>query len=389
MRDADPWSRTTAGRPGGRAPVSPATIALLVLLPLLAGCGAQEEQGSDGPRTVPVEAVEVETATLRDTVGATGGLNALEEVELQSESTGPVVRVHFEEGSRVEKGQTLVTIDPDKLRSELSARRAALESAEARAELTRRTFERVRTLHERGSASREELDRAESDLDQARAEMRRIASEIELTEERLQDTVVVAPMTGMISERLVDPGDFVDVGEPLATLYRTDTLEITFGLPERFYDRVAPGQEVVAEVTAYPDREFTGAVRFISPAVDVATRTFRVKARIDNADGLLKPGTFARVRVTLETRTGRPVIPEEALVSTRSGYLVFAIEDGAARRRPVTIGLREPGRVEIREGVEPGETVVRAGQMSLVDGVSVEIVEHVSRSPGGPGSLPR
>lgn len=389
MRDADPWSRTTAGRPGGCAPASPATIALLVLLPLLAGCGAEEQQGSDGPRTVPVEVVEVETATLRDTVGATGSLNALEEVELQSESTGPVVRVHFEEGSLVEKGQTLVTIDADKLRSELSARRAALESAEARAELSRRTFERVRTLHERGSASREELDRAESDLDQARAEVRRLASEIELIDERLEDTVVAAPMTGMISERLVDPGDFVDVGEPLATLYRTDTLEITFGLPERFYDRVAPGQEVIAGVSAYPDREFTGVVRFISPAVDVSTRTFRVKARIDNAEGLLKPGTYARVQVTLEKRRDRPVIPEEALVSTRSGYLVFAVEEGTARRRSVTIGLREPGRVEIREGVEPGETVVRAGQMSLVDGASVEVVEHVTRSPGGPGSLPR
>jgi membrane fusion protein (multidrug efflux system) len=336
-----------------------------------------------------VETVQVRTATLRETVGATGSLDALEEVQLQSESTGPVVRVHFEEGTRVEKGRTLITIDPDKLRSELSARRAALESAEAREELTRRTFERVRTLHDRGSASREELDQAQSALDQNRADLRRLASEIELMEERLEDTVVVAPLTGMISERLVDAGDFVDVGEPLATLYRTDTLEIAFGLPERDYDRVEPGQEVTAAVSAYPETELAGEVVFVSPAVDVATRTFRVKARIDNSAGLLKPGTFARVQVTLEKREDRPVLPEEALVSTRTGYIAFVVEEGTAHRRDVTIGLREPGLVEIREGLEPGETVVLAGQMNLVDGSPVEIVEQAPRTAGGPGSLPR
>jgi membrane fusion protein (multidrug efflux system) len=389
VTDADPWSR----------PIVPIVgVALLLLAAGLfvtacgddeAGAGATDGTQAGPVNAVPVETVRVRTATLRDTVGAAGSLNALEEVELQSESTGPVVQVHFEEGTRVERGRTLVTIDPDKLRSELGARRAALESAEARQELARRTFERVRTLYERGSASREELDEAESARDQNRADVRRLASEIELMEERLEDTVVAAPFTGMISERMVDAGDFVDVGEPLATLYRIDTLEVAFGLPERFYDRVAPGQEVTATVSAYPDREFSGEVRFISPAVDVATRTFRVKARIDNSEGLLKPGTFADVRVTLERREDRPVVPEEALVSTRSGYIAFVVEDGTAHRREVTVGLREPGLAEIREGLEAGETVVRAGQMNLADGVPIEVVDRAPRAAGGPGSLPR
>lgn len=360
-------------------PAAPALL-LATLLLTTAACGGEEEGGGQQQSATPVEVVEVESVSLRDTVGATGTLRALETVELASEAAGTVQRVHFEEGARVEQGQRLVTLNPEKLRSQLAASRSAVEAAEARVELTRRTYERVETLFDRGSASREELDRVETDFEQATAEAARLASETDLAGERLSDTAVYAPTSGHISERLVDVGDFVDVGQPLATLYRTDPLEIAFGVPERAMGRLRPGQEVTATVSAYPEREIPGTVGFISPSVDEATRTFLVKARVDNSEGLLKPGSFADVRVTLERRTGRPAIPEEALVSTRTGYVVFVVEDGKAHRREVEIGLREPGRVEIREGLEVGETVVKAGQMRLAEGAEVEVVEDL---PGG------
>ncbi|MDX1631342.1 MAG: efflux RND transporter periplasmic adaptor subunit [Thermoanaerobaculia bacterium] len=365
---------------------SPRLLFPALIVALLAGCSGEDEgAGNGGSRTVPVEAIRVEAETLRDTVAATGSLRSPEEVTLRSEVTGPVERVHFEEGTRVEEGQPLIAIDAEKLRRELRARRAALEAAEARVELTGRTFERVETLHQRGSASEEELDEAESAFDQAGADVRRIEAEIELVQERLEDTVIEAPMAGEISERLVDSGDFVQVGDPLADLYRTDVLEVAFGVPERVLERIAAGQEVTVRVPGFPDRTFTGEVGFISPAIEEATRSFLVKARIDNPDGRLKPGGFASVRVTLERREDRPVVPEEALVGTREGYFVFVVEDGVARRREVEVGLRVPGKVEIREGLQPGETVVRAGQMSLAGGEEVEVVENVVE----PVNLPR
>jgi membrane fusion protein (multidrug efflux system) len=157
----------------------------------------------------------------------------------------------------------------------------------------------------------------------------------------------------------------------LATLYRIQPVEVVFALPERLLGRVRKGQPVRVRVDAYPDRIFDAEVTYVSPGVRESTRDFTAKARIDNPDGLLRPGSFATSEVVVQVREQQPVIPEEALVAVRRGYIVFVVEDGIARRREVLIGLREPGRVEILEGVEPGEIVVTNGQMRVNDGSPV------------------
>ncbi len=132
---------------------------------------------------------------------------------------------------------------------------------------------------------------------------------------------------------------------------------------------------MTATSPAFPDERFEGRLSFVSPVVDEASREFRVKARLPNPDGQLKPGAFATAHVTLATRTDRPVVPEECLVSLRQTYAVFAVADGVAHRRDVTIGLRQAGLVEIRAGLEPGAQVVRTGHMRLTDGDAVRVVD--------------
>jgi membrane fusion protein (multidrug efflux system) len=152
-------------------------------------------------------------------------------------------------------------------------------------------------------------------------------------------------------------------------------------------------------VDAYPDRTFETQVTYVSPGVRETTRDFTAKARIDNPDGLLRPGSFATSEVVVQVRQQQPVIPEEALVAVRRGYIVFVVENGTARRRDVQIGLREPGRVEILEGLEPGEVVVTNGQMRVTDGTRVRGVgdpgesdtarsEDGSSSSGPPSTAP-
>ncbi len=326
--------------------------------------------------------------TLKDTVVVSGELRALETVEVRAEATAPVLEIHFEEGAEVRRGELLFTLDPAKLADRLDSATAALDAARARSRLARRTAERVRTLHERGSSSDEELDRADADRRQAAAEVRRLSAETELLREQIDDTTVLAPLDGRISERLVDAGDFVQVGDPLAVLYSADTLEVAAGVSEGYAGRIEPGQNLELRVAALPERSFSGDIGFVAPAIDPATRTFLVKGRVDDPEGVLKPGTFATVTITVRTLRDRPVVPEEALVSTRDGYVVFVIEDGTARRRDVKVGLRAPGEAEIRSGVEKGETVVRAGQMSLDDGARVEVVADVPEEGAG-AEIPR
>ncbi|MGB2985955.1 MAG: efflux RND transporter periplasmic adaptor subunit [Phycisphaerae bacterium] len=347
---------------------------------LLCGVTACERAKSDNPASrqdegVPVRTALVQPGTLRETVRGIGTLRAAETVEIKPEIDGIIREIHFEEGGAIEKDQLLFSIDDEKLKHQLASRRAALAAARVQLANAQRILKRVQVLTERSAADRDEFDQAQTDFRAADAEVDRMEAEVEWVQARLDDTRLRAPFDGVISECGVDVGDYVQAGDDLTTLYRISQMEIAFTLPERFMGQVRPPQAVAVRVSAYPDRDFNGQVYFVSPEVDESTRDFLVKATVKNPEGLLKPGAFGTAVVTLEVRERRAVIPEEALVATRGGYIIFVVEDQTARRREVRIGLRETGLVEIVEGIEPGERVVRAGHMNLSDGVRVRVVQ--------------
>jgi membrane fusion protein, multidrug efflux system len=329
---------------------------------------------SPGRPAVPVEVVPVRAMDLAETLRGVGTLQAAAVVEIQPEISGRIRAIHFEEGMPVEEGQLLFELDDEKLRSQLAARAAGVRATQVRAENARRAFERQEQLLARELVPQDEFERAQAELDEAVADLERLEAELGLVEEQLQDTRISAPFAGTISERAVDRGAFVTTGDTLATLYQTDPLEIAFTVPERHLGRVARGQPVEVTVAAYRDRAFEGEVQFVSPALEAATRSLLVKAQIPNPDAQLKPGAFATAILTVGVREARPVVPEEALVATRRGYLVFTVADGVSQAREVETGLRRAGVVEILSGVEIGEQVVRAGHLRLSGGDAVEVV---------------
>ncbi len=368
---------------------------IVVAAALLGGCGDDKAKGvsPQGKRRVPVSVAQVQKETLEETVRGIGTLRAIEVVELRPEIAGTVVEILFEEGQEVKAEALLFTLDASKLQQEQAARRAELEAAQIRLSNAKRRFERFDSLSA-GAVSRDERDDVETFFQTAKADVDRLEAELARVAERLKDTRINAPFTGMISEHKVDVGDFVEVGDLMATLYRADELEVAFTVPERFMGRVKRGQPVEILVDAYPDHRFRADVTFVSPSVDERTRDFLVKAIVGNPERVLKPGAFATAVVTVATRENRPVIPESALVATRSGYIVFVVRDGTAYRRDVGIGLRKPGVAEIREGLAAGETVVTAGQMNLSDGVGVTVRakdggESTKETEEGEGEAPR
>ena len=357
-----------------KCPVTRAIVTTWVVLSgILAGCGGSADSAARQDEGVLVEVVLVQPASLHETVRGIGTLRAAETVEIKPETDGIVREIHFEEGGKVGKEQLLFLIDDDKLTHQLAARKAALETARVRQADANRRFNRIRDLFERNAADLDEIDETKTDLRASTAEVVRMEAEVELVQAQLDDTRIRAPFDGVISERYVDVGDYVQDGDHLATLYRVSQMEIAFTLPERFMGQVQPRQAVAVGVSAYPDRRFEGKVYFVSPQVDEGTRNFLVKATVKNPQGSLKPGAFGTAVVTLEVREQRPVIPEEALVATREGYIIFVVENQIAHRRSIRIGLREAGVVEVREGLESGERVVRVGQMNLSDGTRVQV----------------
>ncbi len=360
------------------------TILALALLVVLGGAlglvmllDGGENDGPAREQRAPVELVTVESRTLEDVIRGVGTLQATQQVVLRPEIAGRVRQVHFEEGGLVEAGQLLFELDDDRLRRQRAAAEAALRSAAVRLANAERTLERQRRLREQGIVAEEELDRAQSAYDEAEAERERIEAELAVLDEDVKRTRIAAPLTGLISQREVDPGAYVGVGDPLATLYQIDPVRISFAVPERYLGRLHRGQRVQLVVAAYGEEVFTGEVSFISPAVDPATRTVRVRAEIANPDGRLVPGTFATAWATLDVREDRPVVPEESLVGTREGYRVYVVDDeDHAHARAVTTGLRRGGVVEILDGVSVGEQIVRLGHMRVSDGDRVRVVNR-------------
>jgi membrane fusion protein, multidrug efflux system len=349
-----------------------------VLVALLLQCACRPGQDRDQARERP--AVRVETAQVRaedivETLQGIGSIEASEMVIIRSEISGVIAEVRFEEGSRVSEGDVLYVLRDEKLRQELEAGRSSLRAARASLEQARQTFERFDTLFEDGLISAEEHKRTKTDLETARAEVQRLSAQVALQEEQLRETVVSAPMDGVLSQSLLDPGSYVGGGEELATLYTETALRVAFMVPESGMGRVRTGQPATTFVPAVGDERFEGQVVFVSPSIDVRTRKFLVRASVKDASGVLKPGAFASAEVAVEVRRQRPTVPEGSLVAAREGYFVYVVDArDTAQRKDVAIGSRQAGLVEIVEGLEPGEIIVSTGQMQLSDGDPVQVV---------------
>ena len=360
----------------GATLIFPRYILGFVVLPITLSLGCNqdtEENPQETAKDIRVEVVSVQKKSFRETVRGIGTLRARETVEISPEMAGILRDTHFEEGQPVKRGDLLFTIDDSKLNRQLRERNAALEEAKARMEKAEKTAERISKLYKRHTVSEERWDQAVTEVEAARAEVSRLSAALELTRERFKDTRIRAPFRGVVSKRHVDPGDYVRRGQVMVTLYDTENLEAEVKVPERHMHRVQSGQKAELRIPAFPKSVFSGRVRFVSPAVAEHTRDFLVKVSVENSERKLKPGTFAGITLITAVRESRPAVPEEALVATREGYIVFVVENGKARRRTVRIGQREAGMVEIREGARVGDTVVRTGHMRLSDGDRVSI----------------
>ncbi len=353
-------------------------MVLVLSLVMVGGCTSSGEQQTEETREegIPVQVHTVQTETLEETVQAVGTLQASQTVRISPEIAGRIEEITFTEGERVSRGDTLVQLDDDRLRQQYEARRHSLSEARANRDNARQTFERNERLIEEELISEQEYDNSRTALESARARVQQLEAQVEEAREQLEDATIHAPYAGIMGSREVDSGNYVQPGTVVSVLYRLDPLEVQFTVPGRFAGRIEPGQTVRVHVSSLPDTTLRGSVTFVSPSIREQTRDLLVKARIDNSNRAAKPGAYARVELTLQTLENRPVIPAEALVGTTEGYILFTVENGEAHRRSVEPGIRRPGLVEIREGLQPGARVVQSGHQNLTDGSRVQIINE-------------
>ncbi|MCA1979024.1 MAG: efflux RND transporter periplasmic adaptor subunit [Thiobacillus sp.] len=334
-------------------------LSLLLLVPALAFGQAS------GPPFIPVNLVKAAASPVSNTVQAVGALIAEDSVMLRPEIDGRIEQLLFREGQPVRKGAVVVRLDAAEQRTRVAAAEADLRLAESR-------FRRSEELVAQNFISRQALDEARANLDILRARLNQERVALARTELR-------APFNAVAGLRQVSPGAYVGKGDDIVRLDALGHLKLEVPVPETYLPRVKLGQPVTLTVDALPGQTFSGKVDAIDPRVDPASRNVRVRARIANPTGQLKPGMFVRATAQLGGRTSAILLPEQVIVPRADGNYVFLAVNGKAELRKVALGRREPGRVEILSGVAPGDNVVLDGQIKLRPGVPVVSLEQAAQ----------
>ncbi len=354
-----------------------ASLTLPSLVLGLAACnsagGQPKGAGGNGPGgggmpPMPVEVVVARSDTVVDAILATGEIEALQSIELRPEIEGRLSAILVREGGEVGRGPPLFKVAAAPLRAEVAR-------AEAERDLARPSLARTRELLGQKASSQSELERAE-------ATARSTEAQLELLKVRLDRTVVRAPFAGVAGERQVSLGDYVTTDTRLVSLQTVSPQRAAFQVPERYAERLKLGQQVTFRVAALPGKEFTGRVDFVDPIVQLPARTITVKAVVPNPRRELQAGMFIEVRLATAVRPDAVVIAEDAVLPLQGANFVWVVTDGMATRRQVDLGVRTPGFVETRTGVEAGEQVVVGGQERLAEGAPVA-AKLIDRTPVG------
>jgi len=315
-------------------------------------------------QTVSVEAVKVVTAPMPQTITAVGSLRSDESVTLRPENAGRISAITFQEGQRVQKGAPLVRLDP-------AVPQAEFEQAKANLTLAKAKFDRAVDLANRNYISGQAKDEAENNFKVAEASQ-------QLAEAKLAKTDIRAPFSGIIGLRSVSIGDYVKEGADLVNLESIDPLKVDFRVPENYMRQVQPGQSLTVTLDAMPGQSYDGKVLAVNPLVDAAGRAIVIRAQVRNQDTTLRPGMFARVRLITRDQSEAMVVPEQALVPQGSEQYVFKVVDNNAVRVKIETGQRRDGKVEVINGLKPGDVVVTAGQLKIRDGSPVSVIGTVA-----------
>lgn len=342
------------------------------LLALVAGCGSAQADGTEDTegseafvRVINVEVTPIETQTFEEEIRLTSVATANQDVMLEAEESGTIRTLYVDRGDPVTVGEPIAKIDDRILTAQVNQARAA-------ADLAQQTWERRKRLWEE--------DRIGSEIAylEAKFAAEQSAAALSALEERLANTIVRAPFSGIFDERHVDVGAAVSPGETIGRLVDLEPIKVVAGVPERYASDVRVGSRAQMRFEALGDRVYTASVRYVGATVDPQNRTFGIELEVENPGHRIKPQMVADLSVTRRRIEGTIVVPQDALVRVEDGYVLFVVaeRDGeeVAQVRPVEVGPSRQNMVVIEDGLSVGDRLIVVGQKSVADGDRVNVV---------------
>lgn len=360
---------------------SPRIVGLAALLGCVAltGCAGKAGDAPDkkdkpqAEEAIPVEVVPAARRPVAASYAGTAPLEARAESQVVAKTSGVALQVLVEVGQQVRAGQVLVRLD---------SARAELQAAQSEAQLRKleANYNRSRQLASQQLLSANDLDQLKFDLENARAVNRMARLELSYAN-------VLAPISGVIAERSIKPGNFVQINTPIFRIVDTSRLEATLNVPERELATLKSGLPVQLGVDALPGQVFQGRVDRVAPVVDSGSGTFRVVCAFDGG-GLLQPGMFGRMKIDYDQRADALTVPRNALLEDDDDPAVFVVRGDKAARVPVKLGYYDGPWVEVRDGLKPGDRVVTAGKVALREGSKVQVIGDAAARPAVAAAKP-
>ena len=327
---------------------------IVVSLFLVASCTSDQESEQTQDRIYSVKTEVIQKTAVPQILEFTGNIEPMFRNNISSAAAQRIEKIYVEVGSVVKKGDLLVEME-------------SVNYAQAKIQLENLKLDlsRIEALYNAGGVSAQQYDQ--------------ILAQVKISEQSIanlqQNTKLMSPINGVVTHRNFDNGDLA-VGQPILVVMQMQPVKILINISEEFFPQVKVGTPVDISLDIYPDKQFSGRVALIHPTIDPSSRTFQAEVRIDNRGMVIRPGMFARARVDFGSRE-KVVVSDRAVIKqmgTNDRY-VYVVEGNTVSYTKITLGRRVGSIYEVKEGLQPGQVVVVAGQTPLVDGSKIEISE--------------
>lgn len=339
-------------------------VAVAGVMLVAKNAGGNGKEGKDkekeGPLASPVELTEVRRGNIDTFLETTTTLEARNSATLVSRAAGQVIDVLAEEGQWVNKGDVLAKLDD-------TEKRLAVERTQLGYEVAQRELERGQQLQSKDYLSEKELDDLELELRNADVALQQARYE-------LSQTRLVAPFSGRVTRRSINLGEHVTVGQPCYEMVDFDPLRARLYFPERDLSRVRVGQEAELTMDTHPGEVFKAVVSVVNPVVDKSNGTFRVTLELPNKGGMLRPGTFTRVRLRTGSFENTLLLPRRGVMTEDGEAFVYVANGDSVNKVPITLGAIEHDTAQVLTGLDEGDSVVTVGQGGLKPGAKIKAV---------------
>jgi membrane fusion protein (multidrug efflux system) len=341
---------------------------IAAVLLLCFGCGSGEQPKSASMPPVAVETVVVEPERVEEILTVVGTLLSNESVNIKPEVSGKIEYIGFEEGQSVDNNTVLFRLDTELLETEYGEART--------------NYDFAKSQYRRAEKLRKDRVIPDERYDEVYREYANAGSRLKTLSTRLKKHSIEAPFGGRLGARRVSVGDYVGVGQDLVHLEDLSTIKAEFYVPERYLSKIGIGLNVRIRVESLAQAH-EGFIYFIDPRINIETRSAIVRARIPNPDETLRPGMFCTAEIIMEVETDALMVPQTAVFARGTQQFVYIRSDGTAEARPVTPGIFSGSRLQITEGLQPGETIVVSGIQKIMPGARLIDAAQAETKPLG------